>query len=470
MKRNSEDLRARLAEAEEVLRAIRDGDVDAVMVSGDRGDQVYTLSGTDRIYRRLIETMNEGAATLSARGTILYCNLRLSEMLELPLDRILGTELGDYLAPADRGRLSSALELASKNPVRQELDLYSGSGVIVPVHLSASAFCIEGSETAYCIVLTDLTQKKHHERLIAEERIARSILDQAAETIVVCDERGSVIRCSQVTQRFCEGSPLGRPFADAFPLRSETSGDFHLAPVLSGSTLRNLDLFLETHGEKCDFVLNAAPLVCDQSILGCVVTMTDVSEQKKSAERLRCSELRYRSLTENSPDLIARFDRQCRHIYVNQAAARAGTLSADDYIGKTIREVGNSESVARVWEDRVRAVFDTGQANEVDDSFDTASGKRYFNTKFVPEAAADGSVLTVQSIARDMSSHKLAEERIIAQLKELERWQELMLDREDRVQALKREVNELCIQTGSVLRYPSQTAESIGPAHEGGAP
>jgi hypothetical protein len=48
------DLRARLAEAEEVLRAIRNGEVDAVVVAGERGEQVYTLSGADRVYRQLI--------------------------------------------------------------------------------------------------------------------------------------------------------------------------------------------------------------------------------------------------------------------------------------------------------------------------------------------------------------------------------------------------------------------------------
>jgi adenosyl cobinamide kinase/adenosyl cobinamide phosphate guanylyltransferase len=67
-----EDLRTRLAEAEDVLRAIRNGEVDAVVVTGERGEQVYTLSGADRVYRQLIETMSEGAMTLSADGVILY--------------------------------------------------------------------------------------------------------------------------------------------------------------------------------------------------------------------------------------------------------------------------------------------------------------------------------------------------------------------------------------------------------------
>ncbi len=60
-----EDLRSRLEEAEETLRAIRRGEVDAVVVHEPGGDRVYTFQGADQVYRLLIEQINEGAATLS---------------------------------------------------------------------------------------------------------------------------------------------------------------------------------------------------------------------------------------------------------------------------------------------------------------------------------------------------------------------------------------------------------------------
>ena len=76
-----EDLRMRLEEAEETLRAIRKGEVDALVVSGPQGDQVYTLKGAEQPYRVYVETMNEGAVTLGPDGTILYCNNRFAELL-----------------------------------------------------------------------------------------------------------------------------------------------------------------------------------------------------------------------------------------------------------------------------------------------------------------------------------------------------------------------------------------------------
>src|SRR5208337_4053839 len=71
----------KLAEAQELIRAIHSGDVDAVVVSGPEGDRVFTLKDAEYAYRALVESMSEGAATLTADGTVLYCNHRLSHLL-----------------------------------------------------------------------------------------------------------------------------------------------------------------------------------------------------------------------------------------------------------------------------------------------------------------------------------------------------------------------------------------------------
>jgi hypothetical protein len=68
-----DDLRARLSEAEETLRAIRNGEVDALVVHDATPDaQVFTLSSADRPYRMFVEHMRDGAATVSQTGTVLY--------------------------------------------------------------------------------------------------------------------------------------------------------------------------------------------------------------------------------------------------------------------------------------------------------------------------------------------------------------------------------------------------------------
>src|SRR5688500_990476 len=78
------ELLLRLREAEETIHAIRSGAVDAFMVDGAEGQQVYTLDSADRPYRLVIEQMQQGAATLLVDGTIAYCNATLAVLLKIP--------------------------------------------------------------------------------------------------------------------------------------------------------------------------------------------------------------------------------------------------------------------------------------------------------------------------------------------------------------------------------------------------
>src|SRR6185295_1598480 len=89
-------LRTRLSEAEETLDAIRNGEVDALVVGGAEGDQIYTLRGADHPYRLLLQEMNEGAATVTPEGTVLYCNKRFAEMLRRPLEKVIGYTLEEF--------------------------------------------------------------------------------------------------------------------------------------------------------------------------------------------------------------------------------------------------------------------------------------------------------------------------------------------------------------------------------------
>src|SRR4051794_13015044 len=96
-----EDLRARLREAEEALEVIRGGGVDAVIVGGPLGQQIYTITNADRPYRLLIEQMKEGAVTLSKEGLVLYCNECFGSLLERSPGQISGKPFNQFLSQTD---------------------------------------------------------------------------------------------------------------------------------------------------------------------------------------------------------------------------------------------------------------------------------------------------------------------------------------------------------------------------------
>src|SRR5260370_33664248 len=86
-------LRTRVRELQEAFLAIKRGRVDAVIVNGTGGDQVFTLQGAEHPYRVLVEAMEEGAATLDKDGTVLYANASFAGILGVLLEDVVGTQL-----------------------------------------------------------------------------------------------------------------------------------------------------------------------------------------------------------------------------------------------------------------------------------------------------------------------------------------------------------------------------------------
>ena len=98
-----EELRARLAEAEETIRAIHSGEIDAVIVQGETGEQVYTLRSAEQPYRTLVEQMGEGALILTTDGDIAYSNRRFAELVATPQEEAIGGSVNRFISESDRG-------------------------------------------------------------------------------------------------------------------------------------------------------------------------------------------------------------------------------------------------------------------------------------------------------------------------------------------------------------------------------
>jgi PAS domain S-box-containing protein len=150
-------LRQRAREAEETLDAIRNGDVDAVVVCGADGvARVYTLETADESYRLLVEEMQEGALTLARTGDILYCNAKLAELVEIEPARVIGGSLQRYFAAGD---WPAVLEMIGSE-AKGEVAVLTAGGRRVPAHVSFSA--LRGgnqSGEVFCCIVTDLTEQ-----------------------------------------------------------------------------------------------------------------------------------------------------------------------------------------------------------------------------------------------------------------------------------------------------------------------
>ena len=148
------ELTARLEEAEETLRAVSAGEIDAFIVQGPRGEQVYSLRSAEQPYRTLVEEMQEGAAILTPAGDIVYCNRQFATLLRIPLEEVIGTVFDRFLSGSDRMAFAM-LRKAGSGKFRARLT--AADGRLIDVYLSLSASKADDDTERLNLIVTDLS-------------------------------------------------------------------------------------------------------------------------------------------------------------------------------------------------------------------------------------------------------------------------------------------------------------------------
>jgi len=217
------ELRTRLQAAEETLRAIRAGEVDAIVVARAKGEHVITLAGAELAYRILFDQMNEGAVTLTRDGVIAYCNRRFADIVRMPLARVIGAPLRGFVPPAEQPAFDALVAAGHRANRRGDTAFRADGGALVPVSVSFAPLQIEGSADVIGVigVVTDISERERAEELrnrliqqavTAQEeerrRIARELHDEAGQSLTALlvglrtiEESRTIAEAAELAQR-----------------------------------------------------------------------------------------------------------------------------------------------------------------------------------------------------------------------------------------------------------------------------
>jgi two-component system, OmpR family, phosphate regulon sensor histidine kinase PhoR len=162
----NEELKLQLAEAKETIEAIRNGQVDALVVKSKNGHQLFTLKSADQTYRVFIEKMAEGAVTLNREGIILYSNTRFARMMGVPLEKVIGMSFENFVDGTSETHFRELINRGWQEDCKGEI-FFMSSDNVEPKPCLLSCNTLELDEgVALSIIVTDLTlQKEIQEQL-----------------------------------------------------------------------------------------------------------------------------------------------------------------------------------------------------------------------------------------------------------------------------------------------------------------
>ncbi|MBF0299839.1 MAG: hypothetical protein HQK51_14025 [Oligoflexia bacterium] len=334
-----QEYKRRLTETEDTLNAIKSGTIDAIVVSGNKGEKIYTLQGTDIIYRLLIEQMKEGTLIIGKDGTIIYSNQIVSNYFLQPLEKIIGRPLLDFIPANQKTIVKNMFEdikrdfivenktnknmltmidqptqIINPSGIKQEINIEIQDKKIMPVFLSLNAIQLMTEELVFCLIITDLSEQKKNQKIIEEGNLAISILGQITDALFVCDKEGSVILASNLAQeKFCQNiGCLHKNFDHLLTIKiiSENDRLFSFKDTLLTSTeaggnnkYNNVEASVILSDKRHIYILLSTATLLDSNndVLGSIIRLTDINNLKQAEKDLKES----KSQTELYFDLMS---------------------------------------------------------------------------------------------------------------------------------------------------------------------
>ena len=286
------DLQERLDAAEETLHALRSGEVDAVVVSGPDGDRVYALKGADEAYRVMVESMAEGALTLTRDGLILFSNGQFASIVGIPLERVIGSSMHDFIAAEDAPLLRALL--SGRVRTQAEVRLKRGSAVLVPALLSANTLFLEVTECV-CLVVTDLSDlRRAEEELSRSRQMLQLVLDTIPLGVFWKDRDGRYLGCNLrflADSGFSAHDEIAGRGDSEMPWKEQAEHfreDDRRIMETGQPQIGHEGLVVGTDGVRRWLRSNKVPLPGSAGgVIGVLGTHEDITESKRAAEKLQ---------------------------------------------------------------------------------------------------------------------------------------------------------------------------------------
>jgi PAS domain S-box-containing protein len=325
-----EELRFRLEEAEETLEAIRHAEVDALVVAGPQGEQIFSITGAEHIYRVIVETVNEAALTVDPDGTILFCNRRFCDLMKTPIQGAMGHKVTAFVARPQLAPLKTFLAAAQAGPVQRRLTLRAADGSTVPVQLAASPLQT-GDRTSICLVASDLTEleasaqsirvlREHRQALEESEARFRTMFEASQDAIVITDDEGVYVQANPAVAALFGLPPeqlLGRK-ASEFLDDTLDFPAFWQAFLTNGSFHDELGL-IDAQGQQHDVDFSAVTSILPGRHMAVI---RDITERKQTQRALEGMNERLQTQAEELEEQTEELRVQTEELFAANTALR----------------------------------------------------------------------------------------------------------------------------------------------------
>jgi len=371
------------------------------------------IKASEEKYRALFNSLSDAIFIHDMEGCFLAVNDAAVERLEYNREELLNMAPKDINAPEYAKRIPDRIkQLMNKGQAFFETIHIAKDGREIPTEINSKVINYNGKPAILSIARDITERKKVEEDLRRSEERYRGLFNDVPIGLYRTSPSGQILDAN-----IADVNLLGYPDRDTF--LATDANDLYVDPDVRDQKLSEInskgvldsELQLRRYDGLHIWVHDVSKVIKDDqgNALYYDGILEDITERKQSERLLRENEEKYRVLVESLPNVIMRFDRDARHLFVSNSVVKDTGMMPDKFIGKTHRELGYPDELCKYWEQSISRVINTGKVCEDDFEFEGINGAVIYNRRLVPEIDEHGNVRTVLSIAHDITEFRKSE-------------------------------------------------------------
>lgn len=417
-----------------------------------------------------LQSIGDAVISTDMNGNVVQMNPVAEKLCGFTLTEARGKPLSEVFRI-----INSATREVADNPVKKVLEtggivglanhtvLISKDGTEHQIADSAAPIKNNnGQILGIILVFSDVTEKYKAQKTIAEsEEKYRMLAETAEDIIIVYSPAGEITYLNQAglaITNFTKENYFGKNLLTIIPekyhellarnYRERKEG-------FLGKRVYEMEL-MDKAGRSFPVEIASAPIVSNGVITGFISFARDITARKLAEEKLKASEKRYRLLIENAIDLVFTVNPLGFLTYISSSAKQFGGYDEVEEIGKHFSEYLADKSMLEQFTLVFKSIIEE-KKNQVVELFFLPKDRNPFWAEVIAKPIIeDNKVVEVHCILRNIEERKQAEEKIKAQLNELQKWYATTIGREERIIEMKKEVNALLKQLGKPKKYAVQ--------------
>jgi PAS domain S-box-containing protein len=419
----------------EVLEACRS---EVRKMIGYQNLWVYLLSEDEKYFKSLIASgeisdtviSEEGTATLNIQGDRMLEEIAATRDIVIVEDAQLDERVNKEVVTrlGNRTIINVPISLFDRHLGSVGMGTFGEEGVRIPSESEQEYLMSMASHLAVSLDRIHLLNKRRQmeQELMAREQAYRLLVENIPDLIVRYDTEIRRVYVNPAWERssgISAAEAINRHPVDTPKIANSANKEYieKLQQVLTTGIPQTIEFKWENAlGEVLLLEYFIVPEY-DQSgnINGVLSVGRDITERKRMEEALAAREREFRTLAENSPDNIARYDINGQTLYVNPTLEKTLGHTAPEMVD-TFPATAGFIKEAGEYQEKIIEVIKTGKEQEIDLVLpDSEKGPRHHNVRFVAERGKDGTITGVLAIGRDITERKQMEEALSASEAEL---------------------------------------------------